>query len=493
MAARRDVAHATPAPPPSEDEYNTEAQYAKHRCAHANYEKYLLEWAEEFLQRHPSAEHFACIPVKEYVERRGRALCSELSEKACVNQIWWPTFQHHARIVVLNRHSHEHCKSCTKTERGKLGCRFCASWPHDVECTRCVELCVRTDFDLSVCTPCTPCERRERPAARGNISFRCSCCYAPASKDKGLSVEKCRDAITAEDVKRDLYYDLKDPAEEDPRDGTDDTDERILSVEIRRRLLPTKDDKSVCNRCGRLDTLCTCGEPARGAARVSAYVEAIERAGAAASAHNVRSVPKNLLAELVMKATEERKPGFVMRRSGAAGCHHFIDLSEPGKVLAGPELHAARATLQELVAEGQPLGRLLASGDFDELEVELRRLWAPPSNPIADERKECRRADELCDLLRNWTWSPVEELMACRNGRVADHSIVWAGCVKSNAVRRASVSTLAHPVMLTFPLRLILMPGAVLPRRRCGQQGGGHVPDQVRRSFPAARMDATYP
>ena len=102
--------------------------YADSKREHQDdYSAYLHQWVDTFHRQHRAADVFARIANGCKEQSRGRATYDRLEYEDCRDEIWWPTFLHHSRIVVMNRHSHEHCKSCTKTERGKVGCRFCAS------------------------------------------------------------------------------------------------------------------------------------------------------------------------------------------------------------------------------------------------------------------------------------------------------------------------------------------------------------------------------
>ena len=68
---------------------------------------------------------------------------------------WWPRLEHHAHVVVMNRHTHEHqatCASAGKDGKGKgrFMCRMCAPWGHDVEHTRCLELRAYTAINTAM-------------------------------------------------------------------------------------------------------------------------------------------------------------------------------------------------------------------------------------------------------------------------------------------------------------------------------------------------------
>ena len=145
--------------PPKEVEYRTSPKYEDDRRRFESYQMFLQQgWVSDFHAQHPSAEHFALIANGCKGHARGRATLDRLCYKECCDLIWWPTFEHHARTVVMNKHSHEHCKSCTKTKRGKVGCRYCASWPHDVERTRCMELRMPKDWRVKKAADETVCQ-----------------------------------------------------------------------------------------------------------------------------------------------------------------------------------------------------------------------------------------------------------------------------------------------------------------------------------------------
>ena len=97
--------------------------------------------------------------------------------------------------------------------------------------------------------------------------------------------------------------------------------------------------------------------------------------------------------------------------------------------------------LRRLIAPGQPLRKVLHSGDFCELRHKIYELAeeqsAEPTEAAEVEayrRKQRARGTALLNLLGEWTWSSIGEKMACRNGLIADYNIVLAGCVRGNAV-----------------------------------------------------------
>lgn len=113
---------------------------------------------------------------------------------------WWPRFEHHALMAVAARHLHEHCGTCLQGKRGKTGCRMCATWGHDVDETRLVELRVisnRADEAAGdgagpQCAPCTD-EPGEAPLLRRD----CRCCHADGARDDPSLDETTRQQLEA--------------------------------------------------------------------------------------------------------------------------------------------------------------------------------------------------------------------------------------------------------------------------------------------------------
>ena len=330
VGARRDVAHDVPSPPPTEEEWKSGKAYADSKREHQeDYSAYLHQWVDIFHRRHRAADVFARIANGCEKLSRGRAKYDRLDYEDCRDEIWWPTFLHHARIVVMNRHSHEHCKSCTKTERGKIGCRFCALWPHGVQRTQCSQLRPKEIFDETVgdanadeagartwdaegdvsmgdssptdggvaALAATACVA----STRGREPCRCMVCYADGAlhavhTTSGKDRQQAIDAVAKEDRLRDMYYEEVDVAE-DPRTRepsgvapgeqeyrTDATpaelDDRILAVEIARPHLPAAAEQLYCQStgdesraCGRLLFLCTCTAKASGPAGQARFRE----------------------------------------------------------------------------------------------------------------------------------------------------------------------------------------------------------------------------
>ena len=107
-----------------------------------------------------------------------------------IRDVWWPEFEHHALTVVMNRHYHEHCATCLKGKRGKTGCRLCAPWAHDVDCTQCLELRLLQTQDED----------------RG-VEFRCTACHADGALSNPKLTEAERTAaVRKADERRDIYY-----------------------------------------------------------------------------------------------------------------------------------------------------------------------------------------------------------------------------------------------------------------------------------------------
>lgn len=121
---------------------------------------------------------------------------------------WWPNFFHHAMMVVANRHVHVHCGTCLQGKRGKTGCRMAASWGHDVEQTRCVQLrpfgTSRTadDVDADV----LPHEHLLSEAPNG-FEHRCGFCHADGALcDTTLDAATRKRLLADEAGRRDLFY-----------------------------------------------------------------------------------------------------------------------------------------------------------------------------------------------------------------------------------------------------------------------------------------------
>ena len=114
-----------------------------------------------------------------------------------------------AHVVAMRDHVHSHCGSCVHGTSGKVGCRFCSPWAHDVDGCRIVQL-----------------RRGER--TRGDVCAWCAMCtpddgsgekHAAEAKRRGL---QCTPSTTISDA---------------PPHGC--PDERALAVELSRKLLGT--------------------------------------------------------------------------------------------------------------------------------------------------------------------------------------------------------------------------------------------------------------
>jgi hypothetical protein len=133
---------------------------------------------------------------------------------------WWAKFSDHAMLVVANRNVHRHQGSCLMGKQGKTGCRFNASWGHDIDESQCVELfCDASDIPLFE-----------------QIEIRCRQCYAGgALNSTTMKPEDKKILLTEEDNRRSLFFTAAAPTLK-PEVG-DDT--RILHVDLKRPLLPT--------------------------------------------------------------------------------------------------------------------------------------------------------------------------------------------------------------------------------------------------------------
>ena len=369
VAKRRDAAYDPP-PLPSKEEFDSRALYAWDRARYVDYKTYL-------------------------------------------DQAWWPEFAHHAYVVVMNRHTHEHSHSCNKTERGKIGCRFCAPWPHHVPKTSVHQLRMMT---------------ADGPPPDGAHDLRCPVCFADGALSEchkcELSVSERELALEREAQRRDLYFTAHDP--DPPGCGED---ERTLAVEIRRRLLPVEAEPQEVSERGGVD-----GRLAAAMSNLTArHDPAQHSAGRASQREPTSREPQftDALDKLVLEATKARRPWRYFERH---------------RRLPPDELFAeARSTLRRLTADGQKLHQLLARREFRALRDRLAELSADPPSEVdplllrEHNTKEAQRVEELLGLLDDWTWTAEDApkrpcVMACRNGIIADFTIGLAGCIKSNAV-----------------------------------------------------------
>ena len=153
---------------------------------------------------------------------RARHEQEQLAYETQLRDVWWPEFEHHAFMVVMNRHTHVHCATCLKGKRGKTGCRMCALWAHGNNCTTCREL--RTIAADETAPP--------------GEEFRCQVCYADgALSDPSLTPAESSAAVLKADAVRDIFYTVHEPSAE--------VEGRILAVELQRRSIPTPDDEAM--------------------------------------------------------------------------------------------------------------------------------------------------------------------------------------------------------------------------------------------------------
>lgn len=340
VSKRRDPAHEAPAPPSSKSAYATDSVYAPYRQRGLSYEAYR-------------------------------------------DKVWWPEFEHFAFTVVMNKQSHEHMKSCTKTDRGKVGCRFCAVWPHAIERTRCLELrVIPTDGP---------------PPDKGH-EFRCPICYADGALGQrtDLSDDQRQLALKAEDTRRDIFFTAHDVSR---ADGGNQVDARLLSVELRRRLMPIKEDEhehgALFDRQQMRELINSIGVGLDTDADSLAPSDSETQSEADSEAAEMELVDE--FAVLVERATETRLPyPFVDPRFAFT-----VDLSE------------ARSTLRRLMAKGQRLHKLLAHPELASLRERMDALTVDPLKPAAcaadsmqagHAQHEQDRATLLFRVLEDLTW-----------------------------------------------------------------------------------------
>jgi hypothetical protein len=146
---------------------------------------------------------------------------------------WWPVFEHHALLVVMDKNYHtrhgEHDRTCFKNKRGRTGCRMCAHWMHGehVAKTRCVQL-LPVDH-----------AQHEGTAHADDLPFRCALCYAGgAMADEQLTQDAIDEAVQKEDVKRCAFFTAHAPI------AGAAAAERLLEVDVARPALPRPEDGS---------------------------------------------------------------------------------------------------------------------------------------------------------------------------------------------------------------------------------------------------------
>ena len=367
---------------------------------------YLAQERLRVSKRRDSAYDMPTLPSKDEFEKSAEYAAERIRHvgdyKAYLEQEWWPDFRHHAYVVVMNRHTHEHMKSCNKTDRGQIGCRFCAPWPHNVKWTQCLEL--------------RPWPTDGTPAPASQHDDRCPVCFARKQHDRRKNSELSnseRELLYEDEARRrDLCFTLHDPSLPGNR-----VDERTLSVEIRRRLLPIVEE----------------AEGDRGAVAMEVDGGSSER------------VFTDALEKLVHQGTEARCPWSYWPCNERA----WRDLPDGQRESESDGKYdqrifaKARCTLRELLETGQKLQVLCAHPGFAALRHRIEKLAADPPSHVEDSEKHAReekqRFDELRGLLDDWTWTAVDApkrpcVMACRNAIIADFTIVLAGCIKSNAV-----------------------------------------------------------
>ena len=368
-----------------------------------------------------------------------------------VREEWWPEFEHHAYVVAMNRNSHKwkpHEDTCVTTEgSGKFGCRMCAPWGHNVERTRCIELCGFPGV---------------AEAPKSDIDVRCPVCYPSEDKlDMPNGTEE-------EDKTRCLFY----TAHELPRPHADagDPEHRAFAVHLRRRLIPTSDDVAkvqvqeelspasslspspilprplgvcwpaplfspcsvfVSSRPGAVYKL---GERGLGFYRDAADTVAI---GTTESGTTGKWV-ENELAKLVTEAREHTDTSRAARKSRAntQSTHNTDEDPLDTQMQAWPfgrtvSPFDAQCTLRKLVDVNQKLGRLLARTEFTVLRKSIMELaYGSVSTGDRDAEVDAADPEAARRLIRAW----ANQETICLNGIVADFSKVLTGCTKGNAV-----------------------------------------------------------
>ena len=142
---------------------------------------------------------------------------------------WWEEFKQHACIVAASKNTHEHCHTCLKTKRGKLGCRMSCPWGHNIQQTRTLELNVKTQGG----------EQADGEADLTDCPIRCKHCWADGALcNSKLTAAEREAAVRKADEQREIFYTANPPSNMDTGARRDD---RALAVEILRRLLPTPD------------------------------------------------------------------------------------------------------------------------------------------------------------------------------------------------------------------------------------------------------------
>jgi hypothetical protein len=200
-----------------------------HVCAQLPLEYHALHVAEETL-RTAQRRDAACGIPKPPPQQRGE---SDAAYAQRLLDEWWPDFEHHALMVVMDKNYHtrhgEHDRTCFKNTRGRTGCRMCCPWMHGahVDQTRCVQL-LPVDH-----------AQHERTAHSDERLFRCAECYAGGAMadDAGLLQEAIDEAVKKEDVKRCAFFTAHEPM-------PGPADEKLLEVDVSRPALPRPEDHS---------------------------------------------------------------------------------------------------------------------------------------------------------------------------------------------------------------------------------------------------------
>ena len=294
--------------------------------------------------------------------------------------------------------------------------RFCVPFGHDVERTRCVELEVAkgvlptpreapadgdgceviddeppslrdnsddedgadgADATRPPAPPAAPAPPDDAATARSlaaaaepGLELRCRCCFAGGALSSSTMSAATEQTLLDEAARRDLFYTLKEPSERPVCD-----DDRVLTVDLQRRVLPLPGDESP------LASLVRDGRPGGGG------IGAVGAVGGA---------------------------GDEARRA------RLSQLLQPSEPLGAALLAHRRTELDE--SEHDALGAL---------RQRLVELCAEPPGADADEaalERDARREAALSNLFAQWGG------MSCRNAIIADFNICLSGCIRGNAV-----------------------------------------------------------
>jgi hypothetical protein len=99
-----------------------------------------------------------------------------------------------ARLMATDKHVHAHCKTCTNGPRGKIGCRMCVPYGHDIKRARCLQLRVPEPGRV----PETELRPPPPSEANGTVEYRRKHCYAdgalhPSTADDPEAVRRSDD------------------------------------------------------------------------------------------------------------------------------------------------------------------------------------------------------------------------------------------------------------------------------------------------------------